>query len=75
MNDEIVQLRVPYTQNYVPVGRRKSASVDFWSEGNVLVRIRRIDASEAPPAYRITRTDEHLPTKPYIVRSFPGLLW
>jgi hypothetical protein len=75
MNDEIVQLRVPYTQNYIPVGRRKPTSVDFWSERHVPVHIRKIDASEALPAYRIMRTDEESSSEPYIVRSFAGFLW
>jgi hypothetical protein len=75
MNDEIVQLRVPYTQDYIPVGRRKPRSVDFWSEGQLPIHIRKIDAAEAPPVYRIVRTDEQSSPNPYIVRSFAGFLW
>jgi hypothetical protein len=39
------------------------------------MRIRRIDAGEAAPAYRIATMDERLPYAPYIVRRFAGLLW
>jgi hypothetical protein len=73
MNDELVQLRVPYTQDFIPVGRRKSRPVEFSSEG--LVHIRKIDAQDAPPAYRIVRTDNQSSPEPYLVRSFAGSLW
>ena len=43
-----MQLRVPYTQDFIRVGRRKSEPVYFWSEGPVLMR--KIGTKEAPPA-------------------------
>ena len=73
MNEEKVQLLMPYTQDFIPKGRRNSRSVTFGSEG--LVVIRKIDAEEAPPAYHIVKTNEQSSPEPYIVRSFSDFLW
>jgi hypothetical protein len=75
MSNEPVHLRVPYTQSYVPMGRRKPVSVDFWSEQPIPLYIREIDASEALPAYRIVKTDQQSSPRTYVIRSFGGLLW
>ena len=75
MSNEPVHLRVPYTQSYVPVGRRKPMNVDFWSEMPIPLHIREIGASEAPPAYQIVGMEERSSRGQYIIRSFEDSLW
>jgi hypothetical protein len=75
MSGEPLHMRVPYTQSYVPVGRRKPMNVDFWSETPIPLHIREIGASEAPPAYRIVSMDERSSRGQYVIRSFEDSLW
>jgi hypothetical protein len=75
MSGEPLHMRVPYTQSYVPAGRRKPVSVDFWGETPIPLHMREISASEAPPAYRIVGMDEPSSRGQYIIRSFEGSLW
>jgi hypothetical protein len=73
MIDEMVPLRVSYKEEFIPEGRRKTRSTEFWSE--LPLHIRKIEAADAPAAYRIVRTEEQSSPEPYIVRSFAGFLW
>jgi hypothetical protein len=70
---EEVKLLVPYTESYVPEGRRKVFHVNFPSE--LPVKIHRIEAEDAPPAYRIVEFVRGSERNSYFVRSFANSLW
>lgn len=69
---QTVTLRVPYTQEYVRKGRRKSETVSFWSELPVDIRI--VAPKEIAPAYRIT-DEGGQSTEGNTVHSFANGLW
>lgn len=72
--EEQVELRVPFAESYVPVGRRKPRQAAFWSA--LPISIRRIAAADLEPAYRI-HPPERRSSKidPYVVRRFHNSLW
>lgn len=67
-----VTLRVPYTQEYVRKGRRKSETVTFSSELPVEIRI--VAPEEMAPAYRITNEGGQS-ADGFTVNSFANGLW
>ena len=71
--DEEVDLRVPYIESYIPVGRRKPRHIAFWSK--LPVRVLRVDDADLRPAYRIVPPKRRPRFRPYVVQSFKNSLW
>jgi hypothetical protein len=71
--EEQFELRVPYIESYVPVGRRKPKDVTFWS--TLPVGVLRVEAADLQPAYRIVPPERRPAKRPCVVRSFRNGLW
>jgi hypothetical protein len=71
--DEQLELRVPYIESYVPVGRRKPKHIAFWS--TLPVGVLRVEAADLQPAYRIRPPERRSTAPSYVVRSFRNALW
>lgn len=77
MSDLLLRLRIPFNQEFVRKRCRKTETVRFWDDGQVLVGT--VEPEAAPVAYGVSEIDglaeRCLHGSSYFVRSFKGSLW